>query len=366
MAVKVYFFAHIKTQGLTEHMCNMALSVSKYAELLIVYDKRIERDRHYLDMLRANNIGYVHISELQEAVDSCVKNTSVLFHCNGFAHLRLAAKVARPIDRIVLSVHCFRNALWYGTFFAIATYLLFWRRVDLWHFLSHKSRQEYFWFRGIPGNTCVFPLGIEELFMRKAMDSPVIRDVSGKQIENFSNKKIIVYIARFQPWKHHIFLLESLAAILKGNVNLILIGEGPFFNKVKKVSERIGIRENVIFTGRIERKAVHSILSKANLAVAVTSSETFGWCVLEPFCMDVPVVASDIGIARDLIIDYYNGFILTSGCNREELLEKVKVALKHITKVDNSDKKHLYHWETFGNNVSRCYNSLFDNIPAAR
>lgn len=356
---KIIFFGYVKNQGLTEHLCNMALSVSKHVDLLVVYDKQIEHGIRYSDLLKGNNIGYVDISELQEVVDSRFKNTPVLFHCNGFAHLRLAGKVARPIDKIILSVHCFRHALWYAKFVAIATYLLFWRRVDLWHFLSHKSREEYFWFRGVPGNTCVFPLGVEELFKTKAIDFPVIRDLSGREIVNFSNNINIVYIAQFQPWKRHIFLLESLRPILKGNINLIFVGDGPIRNKVEKVSERLGIRENVIFTGRVDRKTVHSILSKASLAVTVSPSETFGWCVLEPFCMDVPVVTTNVGIANSIIIDYYNGFILAPDCNREELLEKTKMVLKCLGKVDNSPAKELYRWETFRSNIANCYNSIY-------
>ena len=354
----VAFFGFSNKQGITEHLCNMALSVSKHADLLVVYDRQIERGIRYLDILRGNNIGYVDISQLQEFVDSRFKNTPVLFHCNGFAHLRLAGKVARPLDKIILSVHCFRHALWYAKFVAITTYLLFRRRVDLWHFLSHKSREEYFWFKGIPGNTCVFPLGVEELFMTKAVDSSIIRDLGSRKIVNFSSDTNIVYIARFESWKRHTFLLESLRPILSGNLNLILVGEGPIRGKVEKLAEKLEIRDNVIFTGTIDRKTVHGILSRASLAVTASPSETFGWCVLEPFCMDVPVVTTDVGIANAVIGDYRNGFILNPNCQREEFLEKVKMALKSFPVVDNSGIKDLYRWDAFGGSMTNCYKGV--------
>jgi len=355
---KVILFAYDKGQGVTEHLCNMALSISGHADLLVVYDKRIEPGETNLNKLRSHNIECVDIAQLAEVVNSRYKDQPVLFHCNGFAHLRLARKMARPIDKIILSVHCFRHALWYAKFVAIATYLLFWCRVDLWHFLSHKSREEYFWFRGVPGNTCVFPLGVEELFMTKTADSAVIWDSSSGKIANFSTGINIVCIARFQPWKRHTFLLESLQPILSGNINLILVGEGPIRSKIENLAKKLGIRENVIFTGTVDRKTVHSILCRANLAVTVSPSETFGWCVLEPFCMDVPVVTTDVGIASVVIGDYRNGFILNPNCTREEFLEKVKMTLKCLGKVGNSPAKEFYRWEAFGNNIANCYNSI--------
>jgi len=227
--------------------------------------------------------------------------------------------------------------------------------------LCARNREEYFWFRRCPSNTCVFPLGVEQLFMEKPAKELVINDLSGIEVPDIYDKVNIVYIARFEPWKRHIFLLKSLRSILRDNTYLYLLGEGSFLRKVTKIAEQMEIRNNVIFTGNVDRRTVHYILKHADLAVTVSPSETFGWCLLEPFCMDIPIVTTNVGIASSIIYDFYNGFILNKNCKEKEFLEKVKMALKHLKYLDNSDKKSLYLWDTFGKNTARCYDSLFEN-----
>lgn len=356
----IVFFAYVKYQGITEHFCNMALAVGKYTDILVVYDKKIEANNKYINVLQENNIECVDILELRHVIVTRFKSTPLLFHCQGFVHLKLAKKHSRSIDKIMISLHCFRQALWYGKFVAILTYSLFFRTVDMWHILCHKNREDYFWFRNIPANTSVFPLGVEELFMTKTMESCMVKDLEGGEITDIPERVNIVYIAQFQPWKRHRFLLQSLMPILKGNTHLYLLGEGPTLGKVMGLAKELGIRDHVTFTGKVDRKTVHYILSHATLAVTVSNSETFGWCLLEPFCMDVPIVTTNVGIANSIIHDFYNGFILNPNCTEEQFLEKTKMAMKYLRDIDNSEIKHLYLWDTFGRTTVRCYDSMYE------
>ncbi len=357
----VIFFAFVKAKGITEHIYNMALAISRYTDLLIVYDRRIEFDNRYLDSFRNNDIECVDVSELKQTVVARFEGVPLLFHCHGFAHLWLTIKLSRSIDKIILSVHCFRHALWYAKGVAFLTYCLFSKSVDMWHFLSYKSRDEYFWFRNIPSNTCVYPLGVEKLFMSEIAELCVVKDLDGEEITDLLNRINIVYIAQLQPWKRHVFLLRSLQHILKGNTYLYLLGEGPLLKKLMTFARKLGIRDHVIFTGRVDRKTVHYILSHANLSVTVSPSETFGWCLLEPFCMNVPIVTTNVGIANSIINDFRNGFIVDVNCEEEEFRNKVKYALEHIQDVDNSSMNNLYSWQTYGRITANCYSSIFND-----
>lgn len=154
----VIFFAHVRSQGITEHICNMALAIGKHADLVVVYDKRIESGNGYLEKLKSKYIGYIDVSELKRVVDTRFNKVPLLFHCQGFSHLRRAIRIARPIDKVMMSVHGFGNAKWIGRWMALLSYLLYFRSVGLWHFVSGRSREEYFWYKKIPSNRCVFPL----------------------------------------------------------------------------------------------------------------------------------------------------------------------------------------------------------------
>lgn len=355
----VLFFAYIKYQGIIEHMCNMVLAIAPYTDLVVVYDKKLEFTQNNLNRFKANNIQYFDISELSEVISTRFNNKPLLFHCNGFSHLRIAKKVRRPGDKIMLSVHCFRNAQRKGKWgVAPLTYLLYFRSVDLWHFMSTKNREEYFWFRIFPSCSCVFPLGVEELFMTRPTKRYEVRDLSGKIIADISNKVNIVCIARFKSWKRHKYLLRSLCPILRDNTYLYLLGHGPILRDVMDMAEEMGIRNNVIFTGNVDRHMVHYLLDNASIAVTVSTSETFGWSLLESFCMDVPIVTTNVGIASSIIQDYHNGFILHPDCKKEEFMEKTILGLKLFNKVDNSGIKQKYLWDNYGKTAARCYDSL--------
>ena len=353
----VLFFAYDKLEGVTGHCFNMAVASGRYADLMVVYDKSVELDRVYLNKLQ-ERMECVDISELKQVISSRFRNKPLLFHCNGFVHLRIAKRLSRPMDKILLTVHGFRNSQRKGKWVALLTYLLYSRSVDLWHFLSIRSREEYFWFKRCPSNTCVFPLGVEQLLMEKPTKVSVVRDLSGKEVPDISNKVNIVYIARFQPWKRHRFLLRSLCPILRDNTYLYLLGEGALLSKVMKMAAQMGIRNNVIFTGYVDRYMVHYILDNASLAVGVSVTETFGWFLVEPYCMDVPIVTTNVGIAGSIIRDYCNGFILPTKCTKKEFLDKTIEALRLYKRVDNSGTKKLYAWNNYGESVVKSYESL--------
>ncbi|MFH2138502.1 MAG: glycosyltransferase [Candidatus Omnitrophota bacterium] len=361
MKIKILFFAYVKRVGVTNPIGNMAIAAARFSDVSIIYDRKTELNNWFLDKFHENNIECIDVLELKDFVNRQGEDSPVVFHCQGFSHLRKAISIARPIDKILMSVHCFRNALWYARWVALISYMFFYSRVDMWHFLCSKSREEYFWFKDLPDNTCVFPLGIEELFMSDSGAKGIIKDVEGQEILSENAATIIVYTARFQPWKRHDFLLHSLESILKDNTYLVLIGEGPLREKIMKLAVKLGLRKNVVFTGNIDRDDVHNILSNANLSVSSSTSETFGCCIAEAFCMNVPVVTTDVGIAKSIIVDNQNGFVLDPGCTQAEFMEKTKEALRCFGGIDNNSGKEIFRWETFSRTVAENYESLSRN-----
>ncbi len=340
----------------------MALAISRYTDLIAVYDKRAETDNRYLGRLQRNNIECIDILELKQTIAEQYERIPLLFHCHGFSHLRLVSKVIRRIDKVMMSMHSFKHGMWYTKWVVLFAYFRFFRLVDMWQFLSHKGMDEFFWYRKPPLNTCVFPLSVEEFFMMRNRRNGTIRDVSGKQITRLAEKINIVCVAHFFHCKRHLFLLRSLRSILYGNNYLFLIGDGPLLEKVMSLAEELGIRDHVIFTGKVDIKTVHNILSHSNLSVTVSRSETFGWCLLESFCMDIPIVTTNVGIATSLIYDFLNGFVLDKNCTEKEFLEKTKLALKYLRKVDNSKTKHLYLWETYAKSAVNCYSNMLETL----
>lgn len=356
----IVFFLYDKSIGITEHICNMALNLNSLTEIIAVYDKRIEKTDKYLYKLKTAGIQVIDISFLEDFI-KLQAGRKLIFHCQGFLHLKIASKLKLPGDRVVITVHAYRNYWRFGksllTFYLYSKYR---KTVDIWHFLCEKSQNDFFWFIKNPKNAFIFPLGIEDGFINSHPDDGKYCDIEGKKIDSKNEKKRIVYIADFYQVKRHKFLLRSLKSLLKDDIVLYFLGDGPLFDKCVRYTKQLGIQNNVVFTGRVGRNTVRSILSEASVAVVPSRSETFGWCLLEPFCMDKPIVTTNVGIADSLIQDFRNGFIVDVNCKKEEFCNKVKYALEHMQNVDNSPIKSIYKWQTFSATMKQCYDYVMD------
>lgn len=357
----IIFFTYDKGIGITEHICNMAMSLGSITKPIAVFDKKIEKTEKYIEKLKTANIQVIDIASLEDFIKLQSNHKKLIFHCQGFLHLKIASKLKRPGDRIVITVHAYRNYWRFGKApLTLYLYSKYRKVVDIWHFICEKSRNEFFWFIKTPQNAFVFPLGIEDNFFNSSPTDIRCYDIEGRKIDLKNEKKRIVYIADFYNVKQHIFLLRSLKSILMDDTVLYLLGDGPLLSECMRYTKRLGIQNNVVFMGRVGRDIVRGALNKAHVAVVPSRSETFGWCLLEPFCMDKPVVTTNVGIANSLIHDFRNGFIVDVNCEEKEFCDKVKYALEHMQNVDNSSMKNLYRWQIFSVTMKQCYNYALD------
>lgn len=124
--------------------------------------------------------------------------------------------------------------------------------------------------------------------------------------------KVIVAIGRLHPQKGHEYLLRAARKIIPRmkNLKFLIIGDGPMKESLESCSERLGIKENVVFTGK--RDDVKDILYLSDISVVSSVREGFSNAVLEAMACGKPVVATDVGGNKEIIIDGKNGFIVSS------------------------------------------------------
>ncbi len=116
-----------------------------------------------------------------------------------------------------------------------------------------------------------------------------------------TSARIIGTVGRLFAQKGQRFLIEALA-ILKNDfpdIRLIMVGDGPLRAEFETLSTRLGIRENIIFTGL--RRDVPDLLAAMEVFVFPSLWEGFSNALLEAMSAGKPVVASDIPPVREII-----------------------------------------------------------------
>ena len=105
----------------------------------------------------------------------------------------------------------------------------------------------------------------------------------------------ILCVARFTPQKNHAVLLGAMARLARARpeARLLLIGEGPEEDRMRRRTARLGLAGRVRFLGR--RDDVPALMAAADLLVLPSAFEGLPLVVLEAMAAGLPVVASRIG-----------------------------------------------------------------------
>jgi glycosyltransferase involved in cell wall biosynthesis len=142
---------------------------------------------------------------------------------------------------------------------------------------------------------------------------------SVRQPENYA-----IYIGRLSKEKGLVTLLKAFKEL--PDLPLKILGEGPLMDELKEFT-RLHRMIHVKFEGFIDGQAKLEILKKALFLVFPSECyESFGYSIIESYACGVPVVASDIGGARELVRDGDNGFLFKVG-SPEDLQEKISTML---------------------------------------
>lgn len=125
--------------------------------------------------------------------------------------------------------------------------------------------------------------------------------------------------------KGHAIIIRAFAEFLNKSPNtragLVIMGRGKQKEKLKKLSNQLGIKDRVIFTGFLENP--YPMLRGADLFISASSNEGLSNALLEAMYLEIPVITTAVGGAGDIVDHGHNGFLVSHG-NTEELAELIE------------------------------------------
>lgn len=140
--------------------------------------------------------------------------------------------------------------------------------------------------------------------------------------------RIIVFVGRFAEVKNLPWLIERMAELPK-TTGLVLVGDGPLQDALRKKVSEMGLSGRVLFAGRKEGDELYSIIAVSDVLALASTSETFGAVVAEGLAWGTPCLVSDRCGAASLIEDGYNGCVFK--CNDPTSFKKAIMQLPQRT-----------------------------------
>lgn len=150
------------------------------------------------------------------------------------------------------------------------------------------------------------------------MFSPVEQDYARREL-SIEEENVILYVGRIEPLKGIDILLRAVPLLeCTSDLRVLVVGGNPSgdteMERLKTISEELGIRDSVTFTGPVPQDRLPSYYSAADVNVLPSHAESFGLAALEAMACGTPVVVSRVGGLKTFVDNAKTGYLVPWRC----------------------------------------------------
>ncbi|MBR4578625.1 MAG: glycosyltransferase family 4 protein [Oscillospiraceae bacterium] len=157
------------------------------------------------------------------------------------------------------------------------------------------------------------------VFWRNGVDIPDPKQEAAQIPGLEPGDKVLITLSRLHPGKRVDRAIRALAEVRRTHpeAKLLICGYGDEEKKLKRITEEENLQNAVIFTGGISHDQVFSYLKRGDIFLSFYEASNLGNPLFEAMRCGLPVIASDVGETKTVVIHGQNGLLL-SGENLEE------------------------------------------------
>lgn len=160
---------------------------------------------------------------------------------------------------------------------------------------------------GYKGKVVIMPNGTDIRAVNQSLIDPVAQRYGINR-----NNPIFLFVGQLN-WKKNIMrILEGCARLKQDGYafQLVLAGKGPDQVKIEKTAKRLGLENNIIFTGHLEDTAVLDCLyTMADLFVFPSIYDNAPMVLREAACMRTPSLVVKDSASAEVVTDLSNGLV---------------------------------------------------------
>lgn len=124
--------------------------------------------------------------------------------------------------------------------------------------------------------------------------------------------KVLVSVGRLAKEKNLEEILTYFAKLTKEEkqkkLTLLIVGDGPDRERLEGLKERLGLGNQVVFTGMVQPSEVGTYYQLGDVFVCASKSETQGITYIEALASGVPALCRKDACLEQVVTDGYNGF----------------------------------------------------------
>ncbi len=283
-----------------------------------------------------------------------------LIDCQNFPYIpSFAARWAARRTPLIITWHEVWGDYWYeylgpvgiiGKFIEARTISLADGMIAVSPMTVHALREQ-----GAPEDIACIPNGIDI----QAIDA----------IEPSGRRSDIIFAGRLIKEKHPDLILRAIAILKRERPDLkaVFIGDGPERERLLEETKRLGLEDNVSFTGFLPTwEAVIGMMKSSSVFVLPSTREGFGIAALEAMGCGLPVVTVDHpqNAVNDLI---RGGCGISCPLDPGALAGAIRSTLlnAHIIGQAGREKASAYDWEEIVDMIEEAYQSTISKVRSA-
>jgi len=221
-------------------------------------------------------------------------------------HANLLARLVRPLASVPVLICSARNIEEGGRFRELL-YRLTDPLCDLTTQVSRAGLERYVRVGAVPRRKIQFiPNGVDT---KRFRPEPASR-IRLRQELGLENRFVWLAVGRFDLQKDYPNMLQAFARMAQEEAGaaLLIAGDGPLRPALERLAHDLGLEKRTRFLGI--RRDVPALMNAADAYVMSSAWEGMANVLLEAGATGLPVVATDVGGNREVVIDGENGLLV--------------------------------------------------------
>ena len=194
----------------------------------------------------------------------------------------------------------------------------------------------------------------------KATDAMNVREKYG-----IGRGPMLLFVGRMITQKGVPYLIEAMPLILKEHpdTKLLLIGRGSTLASLKKKVSAMGLENSVIFSGYMSEESLKEAYGTCDIFVLPSVWEVLPIAILEAMSSSKPIVCTDAGGNKELVVDGLNGHVVPMR-DPAALAQKVNAlisdpeAMARMGKASRRRAEEEFDWKLIAAQTIKVYEGL--------